>query len=364
MEKICKYCGSVFESRGTAHKFCSEDCKYFNAKETGSKSHNIIKPKGILFNRVCAYCGKSFDAAHGKQKYCSNECLVAYGSDKLKAQRAETKPPCKQCGNTLPSNRHMYCSNECRYKANHKENVFRMTEEIAKQRIESRRGNVEHVRGHNGRGKITVRCKECKTVFDVDGQILRKDYQITCPACLQSKREAEQQIISERKEYNALALQQRREEREQQERDEWELKSMKLCKECGEPFKARHLGLTYCSDRCKRKSLGHANKISKRLKKYGCGPGDRDITLNRLIKRDGGICHICKKGCDKKDKHINEMGYTVVGPMYPSIDHVKPLSKGGAHTWDNVRLAHCYCNSIKSDNAVYESPGGQLVMAV
>lgn len=42
----------------------------------------------------------------------------------------------------------------------------------------------------------------------------------------------------------------------------------------------------------------------------------------------------------------------VVGKTYPSIDHVFPLSKGGLHSWDNVKLAHHYCNTIKSDKVV------------
>jgi len=39
----------------------------------------------------------------------------------------------------------------------------------------------------------------------------------------------------------------------------------------------------------------------------------------------------------------------IVGLEYPSLDHVIPLSKGGEHSMSNARLAHTYCNSIKSD---------------
>ena len=42
------------------------------------------------------------------------------------------------------------------------------------------------------------------------------------------------------------------------------------------------------------------------------------------------------------------------GPMYPSIDHIIPMSKGGGHIWSNVQVAHIICNSIKSDKAVGE----------
>lgn len=52
----------------------------------------------------------------------------------------------------------------------------------------------------------------------------------------------------------------------------------------------------------------------------------------------------------------------IVGYDYPSIDHVIPISKGGTHTWDNVRLAHHHCNSIKKDSIVNEDETGQWKM--
>lgn len=39
----------------------------------------------------------------------------------------------------------------------------------------------------------------------------------------------------------------------------------------------------------------------------------------------------------------------IAGNWYPSIDHVIPISKGGRHSWDNVKLAHRLCNSVKSN---------------
>ena len=37
---------------------------------------------------------------------------------------------------------------------------------------------------------------------------------------------------------------------------------------------------------------------------------------------------------------------------YPTIDHIKPISKGGAHEWDNVQLLGRHCNDVKG--AKYE----------
>lgn len=76
--------------------------------------------------------------------------------------------------------------------------------------------------------------------------------------------------------------------------------------------------------------------------------GDRDITLEKLFDRASGVCSLCGKKCDHMDYELSN-GVFIAGDNYPSIDHIKPLSKGGSHTWDNVQLAHRKCNSIKRD---------------
>ena len=35
--------------------------------------------------------------------------------------------------------------------------------------------------------------------------------------------------------------------------------------------------------------------------------------------------------------------------LYPTMDHIIPISKGGGHTWDNVQIAHRICNINKSN---------------
>lgn len=89
--------------------------------------------------------------------------------------------------------------------------------------------------------------------------------------------------------------------------------------------------------------IGTSHHYSERCKAYGV-EYDKDVTLKKVIQRDNGICQICGRPVDIEDK-----GDRCVGALYPSIDHIIPLSKGGGHTWDNVQLAHMICNSIKCD---------------
>ena len=70
---------------------------------------------------------------------------------------------------------------------------------------------------------------------------------------------------------------------------------------------------------------------------------------------------MCGGTCDWNDKEERD-GTVVVGKLYPSVEHIIPVSKGGTHTWDNVRLAHHYCNAIKNDKELFEANGQMLLL--
>lgn len=139
------------------------------------------------------------------------------------------------------------------------------------------------------------------------------------------------------------------------------------CSVCGELFsisefmKSKELSLIptspkYCSKECERKNNNRKSKECKRrrgvrdghshrARKYGC-EYDPSVTLKRLVKRDGLRCAICGGMCDWNDHSWSEYS----GPMYPSIDHIIPMARGGGHVWSNVQVAHIICNSEKGAN--------------
>lgn len=51
-----------------------------------------------------------------------------------------------------------------------------------------------------------------------------------------------------------------------------------------------------------------------------------------IYGRDEGICHLCGQFVEVGDVHM---------------DHVIPLSKGGTHTYDNIKVSHSWCNLRK-----------------
>ncbi|NAE18041.1 HNH endonuclease [Enterococcus hirae] len=62
-----------------------------------------------------------------------------------------------------------------------------------------------------------------------------------------------------------------------------------------------------------------------------------------VFERDEWQCGIC---LDLVDPSL-----AWPDPKSPSLDHIKPLSLGGTHTTDNVRLAHLDCN-VRRGNRV------------
>lgn len=109
----------------------------------------------------------------------------------------------------------------------------------------------------------------------------------------------------------------------------------KHCDRCGKEFTTIISKATFCSHACSHAEHNRRRKV--KLKGGAVGRVSRRI----VWERDNGNCWICGKPCSRK--------YTSTDMMAPTIDHVIPISKGGSHTMDNVRLAHLICNSAKSD---------------
>lgn len=126
-----------------------------------------------------------------------------------------------------------------------------------------------------------------------------------------------------------------------------------VCRYCGKEFMTTFKeSKVFCSKECAKRHAHSQVRMRKRLRKHRINDSmiDSDITLGKLIKRDNHICKICGKPVDENDYYIDDVGNFIVGHDYPSIDHIKPISKGGTHSWDNIQLAHHYCNTVKNDN--------------
>ncbi len=229
-------------------------------------------------------------------------------------------------------------------------------EDDARARIEALAPRFEYVGGYTScDGRVDLKCRKCGEIVNKSMISIRASKTKDGVACEKCKEE-ERRAARERKEEERRAA---REQKEQEAVREAELRAttkelfklrnakqekmcMATCKQCGEPFLFIGKKRKYCSEKCSRKNLyqRHDRRINER------NTVDKDITLDKLYNRDGGVCYICGCECNYDDHKIVD-GSFITGSTYPTIEHVKPLCKGGLHSWDNIKLACFRCNTQK-----------------
>lgn len=191
-------------------------------------------------------------------------------------------------------------------------------------------------------GMVKIRCDYCQNIIERSANTIRHRAGIVCPSCAEAERQRQQK----KKEEERFKKEREREERFWSQDFTQSALSFRICAYCGAP----HLrtNAKCCSEECSRKyANSKGDRRVRRMRKV-----DKNISLKKLYLRDGGKCWICGNKCDFNDYRHDENGNFIVGSMYPSIDHVYPISKGGAHSWENVKLAHHYCNTLKNDKVV------------
>lgn len=262
---------------------------------------------------ICQICGKKFTGR--KKKYCSQDCSDEARRIRNRERWREANPEwdkdinkvCEWCGKefTVPArNAHIarFCSEEC------------------KQTRYSR-----EVRGH---GPAEEYLKERRK------QAEERQVEVERERVFRALRTVLVKIIKLKEEEERIK------------------ELTRTCEECGKIFYDPHPLTLTCSKKCSRRRQNRVSKYYDKTRINKRNLVDKDISLEKLYKRDKGICYLCGERCDYNDKVITKEGYYIVGETYPSIDHVKPLSKGGKHSWNNVRLAHHSCNTIKRDNDI------------
>ena len=214
----------------------------------------------------------------------------------------------------------------------------------AKEKINSIPG-FEYAGGYtNADCYVDIKCAACGNISRHYYGYIRRKGVITCPYCAELEKRELDRINKE----TAVIYRMMRSYRKQISAAKVKAKivdeAIHCCPICGKPTIRR-----CCSDDCQR-TYSNRVKEQNRRAKIKNALVDADITLPELYRRDGGICYICGGLCDWTDCDQQEDGTIIAGNNYPSIDHVIPLSKGGLHSWDNVKLSHRICNSIKSNS--------------
>lgn len=138
----------------------------------------------------------------------------------------------------------------------------------------------------------------------------------------------------------------------------------KACPTCGGLFRPnKFTAQAVCSLDCRRypdarvwpteKEARAASHDRRRARKFGTG---YELFWRRTIyERDNWRCQICMLPVDRSevpDRHLR-----------PSLDHKVPLSRGGAHSRENVQCSHWICNSRKAHALDGGLRAGELMKA-
>ena len=161
-----------------------------------------------------------------------------------------------------------------------------------------------------------------------------------------------------------------------------------ICKNCSKEFEKEHFNQKYCSDECCRKAKKKQDKIYGLF--YRQTEKSKESVKNRLIKYRNS-----EKGKNKIKEYHKKYRETLIGKLnhrkgehkrrikklngihkdYTSqlkevkslktftcywcgekhdikdlhLDHIIPLSKGGADIWDNIALSCANCNLSKQN---------------
>lgn len=280
---------------------------------------------------VCRVCGNEFNKL-GRSVTCSSKCSDINRKRHYEKYKINNKSnrgvyaECKICGEKFRKyGTTLTCSAKCR-EINNRNLIYAGTKKWVKKRQKDKKGI----------------CKICGKEFLKNGSSTK--------CCSDECRV----VNSKRREY---AKSKKKELKRQLQRI-----VSKICPVCGKTFKGNG-NKYFCSEDCRTLHRKRQKSLKKISKRFAGREIDLTITLDALVERDNNICYICGEICDSNDFTIVN-GNTICGNKYPSIDHVIPASKGGTHTWDNVKLAHRICNSYKCDSLYKENKEGQMEMFV
>ena len=349
--RVCQRCGKEYQAGG--YKFCSRECmlgtgickkcgKAFQCEHVGQKKCRACQ--GHAQERACPECGKVV-SLQAHRTYCSKACY--------EQARARVPDHCPVCGVDVPKGR-KYCTKECRDKAlahmvvcavcgkefkggiHHNQRQKFCSQECAWQAQKRREDRV---------------CLQCGKAFHPHSRAKGLYCSHQCAGLAMKKKRAPcaycgKDHIADEGAYCSKGCEKAayREGFGGQFDDmaEWmgwlsrTFADMRECELCGDMFRARRDNTRWCPQ-CRR----YLRNRHHELRIYRNGKPDLSITLWKVYQRDKGYC----RGCGRHLEFVEDYNSDV----YPSIDHIVPLAKGGLHRWDNVQLMCRGCNSLKCD---------------
>lgn len=347
-KKICRQCGSAIMGKGTV--FCSNEHKieWHSFVSRRDKSEALAAKRGV---RQCKFCLKEFRPLKPNAEHCSRRCQSKTGNAQARQKTIDSRVerPCKKCGNHFIYGRRdkQFCSEACAAEFHNEAQHRRVSERRAlsrlgkvcprcKKEINAKRSDAEYcsklcwdavrlseyrqgtIQKRKSIGKVN--CKNCGAQFDLN----RLGQTFCTNACAQnhSFKINYAKIVESHEKERALVP-----DRE--------------CQECGKTFTPTHRDISrqkFCSSVCNMRR--HSSELHARRMEIITAPTADKINWIVVGDRYGWKCGMCS--CEVLKEHRGKRRFTT-----PEIDHVIPLSKGGAHTYANIQLLCFPCNRSK-----------------
>lgn len=115
----------------------------------------------------------------------------------------------------------------------------------------------------------------------------------------------------------------------------------------------KDLGVGKAFGQAARYTVGGYKKTFKQMAKEG-GISAADLAFLKKVKSGRNIPQWVKVAVLKRDKHRCRLCHRSLSrhPKLVEFDHIKPFSKGGKNTVNNVQVLCLACNRKKSDKLI------------
>lgn len=111
------------------------------------------------------------------------------------------------------------------------------------------------------------------------------------------------------------------------------------CTDCGVTYTTKTaINCGVCKG-CRKRRYRRDHGTSDRARARSAGAQYEPISRSKVYERDDWTCGICREPVDRDQRAPH--------PRAASLDHIKPLSRGGDHLYANVQCSHFLCNSTK-----------------
>jgi len=308
VNRTCAGCNRSFAGKTRRATYCTVECR---TNAYGAQFHCALMLSRAMEQRRCMYCRRRFIPRRDDQQFCCKSHVAAMRQVRQHCEKVVSRSiryeglRCMRCGAPIPFDAfrtvRVFCSSQCAQR-------YRSTKLDRAQR----RKVSEWAAARPDR-----KCVGCGVAYSP-----RLDKQQYCStACRQQNY------------------------RGKKKRDPDTARgSLGQCIECGADFTKVSSAHKWCSPLCRGRGSSRATKRRRRNIVAGCRGSQNDYADVEIFERDGWRCHLCGKKIRRDVDRRRPSGAT--------IDHLVPLSLGGADVRENVAAAHRACNVAKNVAAV------------